>query len=56
MGDIACGTCLYRYFEMGLKVEKPENVLAWYERLSRRLAFQNNIMVPFGELKGRLNF
>ena len=56
MGDIACGTCLYRYFEMGLKVEKLKNVLAWCERLSHRVAFQNNIMVPFSELKGRRIF
>lgn len=56
MGDISCATGLYRYFEMGLDVEKPKNVMAWYEKLSNREAFQLNIMVPFNELKGRQQF
>lgn len=56
MGDIACGTCLYRYFEMGLKVDTPAYVLDWYKRLSQREAFQNTIMVPFDELKGRRTY
>lgn len=53
MGDIPPATCLYRYFEMGLEVEKPANVMAWYQRLSKREAFQQTIMTPFDELKGR---
>jgi glutathione S-transferase len=53
MGDIPSATYLYRYFEMGAKVEKPANVMAWYKRLSKRKAFQQTIMTPFDELKGR---
>ncbi len=56
MGDISCATCLYRYFEMGLNVEKPSNLMAWYNKLSSREAFKKNIMVSFDELKGRQNF
>ena len=56
MGDIACGTCLYRYFEMGIEVETLPNVLSWYKRLSMRKAFLENIMVSFSELKGRQKF
>ena len=53
MGDIPAATYLYRYFEMGMLVEKPVNVMAWYRRLSKRNAFQQTIMVAFSELKGR---
>lgn len=53
MGDIPSASYLYRYFEMGAGVEKPANVMAWYERLSSRGAFRQTIMTPFDELKGR---
>jgi glutathione S-transferase len=53
MGDIPCATCLYRYFSMGLSVDKPKYILSWYNRLSERKAFQHSIMVPYIELKGR---
>ena len=53
MGDIPAATSLYRYFEMGMELEKPANLMAWYQRLSRREAFQRTIMTPFDELKGR---
>jgi glutathione S-transferase len=56
MGDIACGVSVYRYFEMGLSAERPENVLKWFERLSRRSSFSSIVMVEFSELKGRRTF
>ena len=52
-GDIPAATYLYRYFEMGVEVEKPANVMAWYQRLSGRQAFRQTIMTPFNELEGR---
>lgn len=56
MGDISCATCLYRYFEMGLEVERQENILAWYERMTNREAYQQNVMLLFTELRGRQSF
>lgn len=56
MGDIPCATSLFRYFEMGLPVEKPKYVLEWYNHLSKREAFQQSIMIPFYELKGKTQF
>ena len=53
MGDISVATYLYRYFEMGIEIEKPANVMAWYQRLSGRRAFQKTIMTAFNELEGR---
>ena len=56
MGDIPAGTTLYRYFGMGVPVAKPTHVWAWYERLQERPPFQGSIMIPFEELRGRLEY
>jgi len=56
LADIACGVCLYRYFNMGLALDNPPQVVGWYQRLSQRDAFRNTIMQPFAELKGRVEF
>lgn len=54
--DIPAGTALYRYFGMGLCVEEPPNVMAWFNRLKDRQAFRQHILVPFDDLYGRLAF
>jgi glutathione S-transferase len=54
--DIPAGTALHRYFSIGLPVEEPPNVMAWFARLRERPAFYQNILVPFDELYGRLAF
>jgi len=56
LADIACGVCLYRYFNMGLEVENTPAVMDWYQRLSQRDAFRHTIMQPFAELRGRIEF
>jgi glutathione S-transferase len=56
MADIPAGTSLYRYFTMGVDVEQPHEVMAWYARLQNRPAFQKHIIVPFDALFGRLAF
>jgi glutathione S-transferase len=45
-----------RYFE--LEIERPSlrNVEAWYRRLQERRAYREHVMVPFGELRGRLDY
>ena len=56
LADIPAGTSLYRYFE--LEIERPfvPNVETWYRRLQDRLAYREHVMVPFGELCGRLDY
>jgi glutathione S-transferase len=56
LADIPAGTSLYRYFE--LDIERPDvpNVTAWYRRLQARPAYRTHVMVPFGELRGRLDY
>ncbi|MCP4391087.1 MAG: glutathione S-transferase family protein [Gammaproteobacteria bacterium] len=56
MGDVPCAVCLYRYFEMGFEVQKPQFVMQWYQRLSQRDAFRAVVMQPFDELKGRVDY
>jgi glutathione S-transferase len=56
MADIPAGTSLYRYFTMGVDVEQPREVMAWYARLRDRPAFQKHIMVPFDKLFARLAY
>ncbi len=54
LADIPAGALLYRYY--GLEITRPSlpNVEGWYERLKSRPAYQNRVMIPFDELKGRL--
>jgi len=56
VGDIPAGAQLYRYFN--LEIERPSlpHVEAWYERLCRRPAYREHVMVPFEELRGRQSF
>lgn len=56
LADVACGVCLYRYFNMGLTVDEPPSVMAWYRRLEQRAAFRDVVMRPFTELSGRTGF
>lgn len=55
MGDIPAGTQLYRYFT--LEIERPSlpHVEAWYERLKERPAYREHVMVPYDDLRGKLN-
>ncbi len=56
LADIAAGTSLYRYFE--LEIERPElpAVARWYRTLQTRQAYRTHVMVPFEELRGRLDY
>jgi glutathione S-transferase len=54
--DIPAGTALHRYFGLGLAVEEPPNVMAWFSRLRDRPAFRQHVLVPFDDLYGRLAF
>lgn len=56
LADIPAGTQLYRYFT--LEIERPAlpHVEAWYQRLQSRPAYREHVMVPYDELRGRLQF
>lgn len=54
LADIPIGTHLYRYFNLDIARPDIPNVDAWYSRLQTRPAFQENVMLPFDDLYGRL--
>jgi len=56
LADITAGTSLYRYFE--LEIERPPlpQVERWYRSLQARDAYRTHVMIPFGELRGRLDY
>lgn len=56
LADIPAGTTLYRYFE--LEIERPviPHVEAWYKRLQEHPAYCEHVMIPFDEMKGRLDY
>jgi glutathione S-transferase len=56
LADIPAGTSLYRYFELDIKRPDLPHVAAWYERLQQRPAYREHVMVPFDELRGRLDY
>jgi glutathione S-transferase len=56
LADIPIGTNLYRYFN--LEIERPPvpNVERWYRRLQDRPAYRAHVMIPFDDLRGRLDY
>ena len=56
LADIAIGTHLYRYFELEILRPSLPRLEGWYDRLRDRPAYREHVMVPFGELRGKLTF
>ncbi|WP_455923067.1 glutathione S-transferase family protein [Pseudomonas putida] len=56
LADIAAGSNLYRYFELDIQRPSLPNVERWYSDLKERPAYQEHVMIPFSELRGRLDF
>lgn len=56
LADIPLGTCLFRYFGMGLERPALSNLERWYGRLCARPAYAEHVMLPFEDLRGRLAF
>ncbi|MEQ5841142.1 glutathione S-transferase [Paraburkholderia acidicola] len=56
LADIPTGTNLYRYFELEIQRPHVPNVEAWYERIKHRVAYREHVMIPFDELRGRLDY
>lgn len=55
LADIPIGTHLYRYFTLDIERPAVSNVEAWYGRLQDRAAYRTHVIVPFEELRGRLD-
>ncbi len=51
IADVAVGTLMYRYFNLPIARPSLANVEGWYERLTRRPAFQQHVMIEFASMK-----
>ncbi len=56
MADFPAGTSLYRYFELDLERPALPNVETWYARLAQRPGYREHVMIPFDDLRGRLDY
>ena len=56
LADISAGTSLYRYFELDIERPQLAQVERWYRTLQQRPAFREHVMIPFAELRGRLDY
>jgi glutathione S-transferase len=56
LADIPTGTHLYRYFGVDITRPPVPNVERWYRALQARPAYRAHVMVPFGDLYGRLDY
>jgi len=46
MGDIPLGTFVYRWYRLPVQRQRHPNVEAYFERLQKRAAFRENVMIP----------
>jgi glutathione S-transferase len=49
--DILVGTMMYRYYNLDIERPRLGNVLAWYQRLTARKAYQEHVMIDFQAMK-----
>jgi glutathione S-transferase len=56
LADIPIGTHLYRYFGVDIARPPVPNVERWYRALQARPAYRAHVMVPFGDLYGKLEY
>lgn len=56
LADVAVGTNLYRYFNIEIARPSTPSVERWYKLLQERPAYREHVMIPFGELFGRLAY
>jgi glutathione S-transferase len=55
LADIPIGTSLYRYFNLDIERPSVPNVERWYRRLQDRSPYRSHVMIPFDNLRGRLD-
>jgi len=56
LADIPAGTNLFRYFNIDIPRPNVPNVERWYRSLQERPAYRAHVMIPFGDLYGRLAY
>ncbi len=56
LADIAVGTHLYRYFNIDIERPDVPRLAAYYDRLAGRPVYRKTVMLPFGDLYGRVDY
>lgn len=56
LADIVIGAHLYRYFELDIERPSLPGIEAMYARLVIRPAYKATVMIPFEEMRGRLEY
>ncbi len=51
LADIQFGHLLFRYYDIDIKREKLPAVKAYYDRLTKRPAYQTHVMISYDELR-----
>ncbi|MDX2155417.1 MAG: glutathione S-transferase N-terminal domain-containing protein [Hyphomicrobiaceae bacterium] len=51
IADVAVGALMYRYFNLPMRRPSLAKVEGWYERLTRRPAYQTHVMIEFESMK-----
>jgi glutathione S-transferase len=54
LADIPAGASLYRYFELDIERPSIPMVEKWYRRLQKRAPYREHVVLPFEDLRGRL--
>ncbi|MEM8730461.1 MAG: glutathione S-transferase family protein [Pseudomonadota bacterium] len=52
LADLWVGHTLHRYFTLDIDRAPPEEIVAYYARLTARAAYATHVMVDYSELKG----
>lgn len=52
LGDIWFGHLLFRYFTMGLPLESPDGLAAYYEACKARPAYAAHVMIDYADVQG----
>lgn len=56
LADVATGVFMHRLIAIEISINIPDNVAAWYERLSDRRDYARWVMSDFTELAGRSDY
>jgi len=53
LADIQLGHILFRYYEIGIRRAPMPNLRRYYDRLTKRPAYRDHVMISYDDLKAR---
>ena len=55
LGDVPMAACLYRYYTMDIQRPEYEEIARYYERLTQRTTYKDNVMISYDSLRPAQN-